>query len=146
MMMTSYLETIFDVEIFRFYCFFFSISFLFCLFLTYLKPLNNRRAVLDSQQFKAPTLVMSSHWGIRDICLYFISVPISVFLEGNVKFFNWLIVSSVPVFIIGVSEDLGVAMSPCEDLWHSDIRCASCFVIRNLVEATFCTGVDLLMG
>ena len=28
------------------------------------------------------------------------------FFEGNVKFFNWLIVSSVPVFIIGVSEDL----------------------------------------
>ena len=147
--MTSYLETIFDVEIFRFYCFFFSISFLVCLFLTYLKPLGyNRRAVLDSQA------VQSAHTGYVPrigglgiyVCILFL-VPISVFFEGNVKFFNWLIVSSLPVFIIGVSEDLGVAMSPVRRLVASLISGALVVLLYGIwLRQLSVPGVDFLMG
>ena len=59
-------------------------------------------------------------------------IPLSVVLDIEAEEITWLILSAIPVFFVGIAEDLGYAMSPKKRLVASTISSIMALLIFKL--------------
>ena len=74
--------------------------------------LNKRRHVDASAIQSAHTGFVPRVGGIAIYCSIVTMFPISYFYKLDLDYLIWLIISTLPIFIIGLAEDLGYQMSP----------------------------------
>ena len=113
------------------YCFLFFVSFILCFVIILSSDYGfSRRAVLDE------SAIQSAHTGfvprVGGLAIYlsilslipllsFGFIPLYIVFDLNSDEMTWLILSAVPVFCVGLAEDLGFSMSP-------KIRLLSCAI------------------
>ena len=74
--------------------------------------LNKRRHVDSIAIQSAHTGFVPRVGGIAIYCCIVTMFPISYFYKLDLDYLIWLIISTLPIFIIGLAEDLGYQMSP----------------------------------
>ena len=119
--MAAYIEKMIEPELMQSFVVLCLISFVFsCLIITVAQKFFNHRFLRDE------TAIQSAHKGsvprLGGLAIYgSISIFISISILGlfpaffpnlNVGFLIWLIVSTIPIFAVGIAEDLGFSMSP----------------------------------
>ena len=73
-------------------------------------------------------------------------IPLSVVFDLNAKELSWLILSALPVFFVGLAEDLGYAMSPRIRLAASAIASLLTLIIfRVWITELGILGIDLML-
>ncbi len=120
--MSSYINQLTEPLLVQSYFALFFVSFILCLVIILASSYGfSRRAAVDE------VAVQSAHTGfvprVGGLAIYisilglipllsFGFIPLSVVFELNAGELSWLILSAVPVFSIGLAEDLGYSMSP----------------------------------
>ena len=129
--MSLYFNQLTEPLLLQSYATLFSISFVLCLVIILSSGYGfSRRAALDE------SAIQSAHSGfvprVGGLAIYisilglipllsFGFIPISVMFDLNAQDLAWLILSAVPVFMVGLAEDLGYAMSPKTALFQITI-------------------------
>jgi len=120
--MSLYFDKITEPLLVQNYVTLFFISFVLCLVVIIASSYGfSRRSALDE------SAIQSAHTGfvprVGGIAIYisilgliplvsFGFIPLSVVFDLDAGMITWLILSAVPIFIVGLAEDLGYAMSP----------------------------------
>ena len=147
--MSSYFDQITEPLLIQSYTTLFFVSFILCLVIILASGQGfSRRAALDE------TAVQSAHSGfvprVGGLAIFlsilvlipllsFGFIPLSVFFKLNIKELTMLIFSTAPVFLVGLAEDLGFAMSPRVRLIASAI--SSLFMIFIFKVWLFSLGI-----
>ena len=121
-MTQSYIDQITEPLLMQSYATLFFVSFILCIVVILSSGYGfSRRAGLDDRA------IQSAHSGfvprVGGLCIYvsclglipilsFGFIPLSLVFNLNTGELTWLIISALPVFIIGLAEDLGYHMSP----------------------------------
>ena len=73
-------------------------------------------------------------------------IPLSFVIDLNSNYITWLILSALPVFIVGLAEDLGYPMSPKKRLFGSAISSFLALIIfRSWLSKLGIPGFDTLL-
>ena len=120
--MLSYYDQITEPLLMQIYATLFFVSFIFCIVIILASSYGfSRRAELDE------VAIQSAHTGfvprVGGLAIFisllglipFLSlgfIPLTIVFDLNAEKLTWLILSAVPVFIVGLMEDLGYSMSP----------------------------------
>ena len=154
--MPSYFSQITEPLLVQSYFILFFVSFVLCAVIIFSSGYGfSRRAVLDQ------AAVQSAHTGIvprvGGLAIYlsvlglvpllsFGFIPLSVVFDLNAKEISWLILSSLPVFLVGLAEDFGYAMSPRTRLYASALSSIlSVIIFRFWIIKLGIPGVDFLL-
>jgi len=153
---SSYFSQISEPLLIQSYAILFFVSFTLCAVIILSSGYGfSRRAALDE------VAVQSAHTGfvprVGGLAIYcsvlglipllsFGFIPLSIVFDINSKEIFWLISSSLPVFLVGLAEDLGYAMSPRIRLYASAISSLLAIAIFNfwLVKLGI-PGLDFLL-
>ena len=155
--MQSYIAQITEMLLMQSYATLFFISFILCVVIIFSSSYGfSRRGALDA------VAIQSAHRGfiprVGGLAIYisllglvpllsFGFIPLSVVFELNSKELTWLILSAVPVFSLGLAEDLGYAMSPKARLVASAISSlAVIFLFRVWLSWLGIPGLDMLVS
>lgn len=153
----SYVEQITEPLLMQTYVTLFFVSFVLCLVIILSSGYGfSRRAVGDE------LAVQSAHSGfvprVGGLAIYisllglipllsFGFIPLSVVVDLNAHEVTWLILSAIPVFSIGLAEDLGYKMSPRMRLFASVISSfLAFFIFRVWIEKVGIPGVDIILS
>ena len=134
----------------------FFVSFIFCIVIILAGSYGfSRRAELDE------VAIQSAHTGfvprVGGLAIFisllglipFLSlgfVPLTIVFDLNVEKLTWLILSTVPVFSVGLMEDLGYAMSPRTRMIASAISgLCVIFVFKTWLSQLGVPGIDELL-
>lgn len=120
--MTLYFDHILEPLLIQSYVTLFFVSFILCAFVILSSGYGfSRRGLIDQNA------VQSAHSGfvprLGGLAVYvsilalipilsFGFIPVFIVFDLNTEQLNWLILSAIPVFCIGLAEDLGYAMTP----------------------------------
>ena len=157
MFLSSYIENITHPLLLQSYAILFLTSFALCIVIIISSGYGfNRRAVLDE------VAVQSAHKGfvprVGGLAIYlsiiafipisnFGFIPVSFVLNLNIGEMAWIILSASPVFIVGLSEDLGYKMSPSRRLLASVISGSLVIIIFKVwVNYVGIPGLDFLLS
>ena len=155
-MTVTYLEQITEPLLIQSYATLFFVSFILCLVVILSSNYGfSRRGALDA------AAIQSAHSGfvprVGGLAIYisilvlvpFLSfgfIPLSVVFDLNARELTLLILSAVPVFSLGLAEDLGYAMSPKARLVASAISSfLVIFLFRVWLSRLGIPGVDMLV-
>ena len=139
-MISLYFDKITEPLLVQNYAILFLITFVFCLVIILTSGYGfSRRAALDENA------IQSAHSGfvprVGGLAIYislmglipllsFGIVPLSVVYDLNAGDIIWLILSTIPVFTVGLAEDLGYSMSP-------KVRLVACIISNVLTIIIF---------
>ena len=157
MFLSSYIENITHPLVLQSYAILFLTSFALCIVIIISSGYGfNRRAGLDE------VAVQSAHKGfvprVGGLAIYlsiiafipisnFGFIPVSFVLNLNIGEMAWIILSASPVFIVGLSEDLGYKMSPSRRLLASVISGSLVIIIFKVwVNYVGIPGLDFLLS
>ena len=157
MFLSSYIENITHPLLLQSYAILFLTSFALCIVIIISSGYGfNRRAGLDE------VAVQSAHKGfvprVGGLAIYlsiiafipisnFGFIPVSFVLNLNIGEMAWIILSASPVFIVGLSEDLGYKMSPSRRLLASVISGSLVIIIFKVwVNYVGIPGLDFLLS
>ena len=112
--MLSHLETIFNNTPIQSFVLLSLLSFILSTLIMVLPNYGfNRRRQADASAIQsAHTGFVPRVGGLAIYCCIIAMLPISYFYNFDLGYLIWLIISTLPIFIIGLAEDLGYQMSP----------------------------------
>ena len=154
--MSSFYSQVTEPLLVQSYATLFFVSFSLCVVIILSSRYGfSRRAALDE------AAVQSAHSGfvprVGGLAIYFSVltlipllsfgfIPLSVVFDLNTSEISWLILSSLPVFLVGLAEDLGYAMSPRIRLYASAISSLFAIIIlRFWIVKLGIPGIDFLL-
>lgn len=154
--MSLYLEQITEPLLIQSYTILFCVSFILCIVIILSSGYGfSRRSALDE------TAIQSAHKGFvpraGGLAIYisifalipllsFGFIPLSVVFEINASEITWLILSTVPVFSIGIIEDLGYSTSPRLRLIASTVSSIlALFIFKVWISKLDIPGIDTLL-
>ena len=154
--MASYFDQITQPLIVQIYIVLFFVSFIFCCVIILASGHGfSRRAAFDE------VAIQSAHSGfvprVGGIAIYisilglipllsFGFIPLSVVFKLDSNELTWLILSAIPVFFVGLVEDLGYAMSPKMRLFAATIASLIAFLsLKVWLTDLGVPGFDILL-
>ncbi len=127
--MQLYFETVLKKDLTQYYFLIFLVTIIFCsLIISFTKNGLDRRGGRDLRAIQSAHTGFVPRLGGLAVYLGTLSiVPISFFSEISLGYFTVLILSPLPIFVVGIFEDLGFYMHPARRLGASVV--SGCFVI-----------------
>ena len=155
-MMFSYFDKLTEPLLMQSYAILFFVSFVLCIVVILSSGYGfSRRASVDE------TAIQSAHSGfvprVGGLAIYisllgliplisFGFIPLAVVFDLNADELTWLILSTTPVFAVGLAEDLGYNMSPRARLVSSAVSSLVAIVIFKVwISKLGVPGLDTLM-
>lgn len=154
--MLSYVNQLAEPLLIQSYAILFTVSFILCLVVILSSEYGfSRRAALDQAAIQSAhsgfiprvggMAIFISLLGLIPL-LSFGFIPLAVVFDIDAKELTWLIISAVPVFIMGLAEDLGYHTSPRVRLVASVISGLIVVIIfRVWLSKLGVPGIDILL-
>ena len=155
-MMLSYIEQITQPLLMQSYATLFFVSFILCLVVILSSGYGfSRRAGLDEKAIQSAHIGFVPRVGGLAIYVSFLGlipllsfgfIPLTLVFDLDAEELIWLILSALPVFLIGLAEDLGYSMSPKLRLIASAISSLVALLVFGVwLSSLGIPGIDALL-